>query len=107
MPYMRRADAHVLDNWGFADVEAAVNSIPSWIKQVKWQGPGVDVNRWVVTGHSNGGMPMKSLVYQILQLMVSRPGHVVCTHAPSRQACSRSTFVRLRFHSEYDSKLPH
>lgn len=42
-------------NWGFADVEAAVSSIPSWIKNVGWQGPGVDVNRWVMTGHSNGG----------------------------------------------------
>ncbi|KAF2471395.1 uncharacterized protein BDR25DRAFT_260921 [Lindgomyces ingoldianus] len=42
-------------NWGFADVEAAVNSIPSWIDAVAWRGPGVDVNTWVVSGHSNGG----------------------------------------------------
>ncbi|ORY18022.1 hypothetical protein BCR34DRAFT_596592 [Clohesyomyces aquaticus] len=42
-------------NWGFADVEAAINSIPTWIENVSWGGPGVDVNRWVVSGHSNGG----------------------------------------------------
>ena len=42
-------------NWGFADVEAAVAAIPDWIKQVAWQGPVVDVNRWLVSGHSNGG----------------------------------------------------
>ena len=43
------------DNWGFADVEAAVGSIPGWIELVGWQGPGVDINRWIVSGHSNGG----------------------------------------------------
>ncbi|KAF2710944.1 hypothetical protein K504DRAFT_475829 [Pleomassaria siparia CBS 279.74] len=42
-------------NWGFTDVEAAVNSIPSWIEHVGWQGPDVNINRWIVTGHSNGG----------------------------------------------------
>jgi poly(3-hydroxybutyrate) depolymerase len=44
-----------IDNWGFADVEAAVNTIPDWIKNVKWKGPDVDINRWLVSGHSNGG----------------------------------------------------
>ncbi|TKA63624.1 hypothetical protein B0A55_11180 [Friedmanniomyces simplex] len=41
--------------WGFADVEAAIAAIPDWIRQVSWEGPGVDVDRWLVTGHSNGG----------------------------------------------------
>lgn len=41
--------------WGFADVEAAVAYIPRWIESVGWDGYGVDVDRWVVTGHSNGG----------------------------------------------------
>jgi hypothetical protein len=45
-----------IDNWGFTDVEAAVASIPAWIKHVEWKGPRVDVNRWIMTGHSNGGM---------------------------------------------------
>lgn len=45
-------DWHV---WGFADVIAAVSAIPDWIKNMNWMGPGVDIEKWVVTGHSNGG----------------------------------------------------
>ena len=41
--------------WGFADVQAAINAIPDWIEQVGWDGVGVDVDRWLVSGHSNGG----------------------------------------------------
>lgn len=41
--------------WGWADVEAAIAMIPDWIKQVDWQGPGVDTSRLLVVGHSNGG----------------------------------------------------
>jgi predicted esterase len=41
--------------WGSADVEAAVNAIPGWIKHNSWTGPGVDTDRWLVVGHSNGG----------------------------------------------------
>ena len=41
--------------WGFADVEAAVSAIPDWIEQVEWTGPGVNINQWLVQGHSNGG----------------------------------------------------
>ncbi|KAF1926669.1 uncharacterized protein M421DRAFT_67357 [Didymella exigua CBS 183.55] len=42
-------------NWGFADVEAAIEAIPGWILYGNWSGPGVDTNRWIVSGHSNGG----------------------------------------------------
>jgi pimeloyl-ACP methyl ester carboxylesterase len=42
-------------NFGFADVEAAIEAIPAWIESVGWTGPGVDTNRWIVVGHSNGG----------------------------------------------------
>ncbi|KAJ4369981.1 hypothetical protein N0V83_005745 [Neocucurbitaria cava] len=42
-------------NWGFADVEAAINTIPTWIQNVGWNGYGVDIERWIVSGHSNGG----------------------------------------------------
>ncbi|KAK4990732.1 hypothetical protein LTR50_002268 [Elasticomyces elasticus] len=42
-------------NWGFADVEAAVDAIPDWIKANGWKGPAVDTERWLVSGHSNGG----------------------------------------------------
>ncbi|KAI7218304.1 alpha/beta-hydrolase [Hortaea werneckii] len=41
--------------WGFTDVEAAIAAIPKWIQQVGWSGPGVDTDRWLVSGHSNGG----------------------------------------------------
>jgi predicted esterase len=42
-------------NWGFQDVEAAINAIPAWIETVGWDGPDVNTDRWVVSGHSNGG----------------------------------------------------
>ncbi|CAO2648622.1 Nn.00g078890.m01.CDS01 [Neocucurbitaria sp. VM-36] len=42
-------------NWGFADVEAAVNAIPTWIENVGWKGHSVNTDRWIVSGHSNGG----------------------------------------------------
>ena len=45
-------DWHV---WGFADVEAAISAIPGWIRHVHWDGPEVDVQKWFVSGHSNGG----------------------------------------------------
>lgn len=41
--------------WGFADVEAAVDSLPVWLELVNWDGPGIDTSRWLVSGHSNGG----------------------------------------------------
>ena len=45
-------DWHV---WGFADVEAAIEAIPAWIESIRWDGPGVNTERWLVAGHSNGG----------------------------------------------------
>jgi predicted peptidase len=41
--------------WGFADVRSAIESIPSWIATTKWNGIGVDMEKWLVSGHSNGG----------------------------------------------------
>lgn len=41
--------------WGFPDVEAAIAMIPDWIENNEWRGPGVDIDRWLVAGHSNGG----------------------------------------------------
>ena len=41
--------------WGLADVEAAISAIPKWIEQVEWDGAGVDIDKWFVSGHSNGG----------------------------------------------------
>ncbi|KAG9195361.1 hypothetical protein G6011_00482 [Alternaria panax] len=42
-------------NWGFADIEAAIAAIPNWINSNDWTGYGIDTNRWIVSGHSNGG----------------------------------------------------
>jgi len=36
-------------------VEAAIASIPDWIESTGWKGPTADLDKWVVTGHSNGG----------------------------------------------------
>ena len=44
-----------IDTWGFADVEAAAAAILDWIESVGWRGSSVDVDRWLVSGHSNGG----------------------------------------------------
>jgi predicted peptidase len=41
--------------WGFADIQAAIDNIPSWIKNHKFGFIGVDTNCWIVSGHSNGG----------------------------------------------------
>jgi len=41
--------------WGWADVDAAVNSLPGWIRNTNWQGPSIDISKWLVAGHSNGG----------------------------------------------------
>jgi predicted esterase len=41
--------------WGSTDVQAAVHMIPNWINRFKWATIGVDVDRWLLAGHSNGG----------------------------------------------------
>lgn len=44
-----------LDTWGFRDVEAGVAAIKDWTEYVGWDGPLVDIDKWLVIGHSNGG----------------------------------------------------
>jgi predicted esterase len=41
--------------WGLADVRAAILAISDWIEATSWVGPGVLIDKWFVTGHSNGG----------------------------------------------------
>ncbi|PGH16555.1 hypothetical protein AJ79_01661 [Helicocarpus griseus UAMH5409] len=41
--------------WGAADVQAAVAAIPDWMEAVAWEGPGVTLGDWLMSGHSNGG----------------------------------------------------
>ena len=63
-------------SWGLADVEAAVAAIPAWIEQVGWQGRSADPNRWLVTGHSNGGQG-------VYYLATHRPDKVIAAAALS------------------------
>ena len=44
-----------LDIWGFDDVEAAISSIPKWIERFRWTEYGIYLDKWLVSGHSNGG----------------------------------------------------
>lgn len=41
--------------WGWADVEAAITAIPTYVDFHGWDGPGSDANRMLLLGHSNGG----------------------------------------------------
>lgn len=45
----------MIDTWGAADVQAAVDAIPAWMQAVGWDGLGVSLDDWLVSGHSNGG----------------------------------------------------
>ncbi|KAL8872627.1 MAG: hypothetical protein Q9174_001767 [Haloplaca sp. 1 TL-2023] len=71
--------------WGFADVEAAIAAIPSWIETTQWQGPGVDIDRWLVTGHSNGGRSPGSHVLSMSSDKASGQGvWYALTHRPDK-----------------------
>lgn len=55
------------DRWGVADIEAAIAAIPEWIKIMGWNGPNVNVDQRLVTGHSNGGrQPHQSRVFAVI-----------------------------------------
>lgn len=46
------------DDWhqyGFADAVAAAASIKDWIVAIGWNGADVDLDEWLIVGHSNGG----------------------------------------------------
>lgn len=49
------------DNWGAADVQAAVAAIPEWIKNVHWEHSSVALDDWILVGHSNGGIKPYSI----------------------------------------------
>ena len=56
LPFISFGDAdQTTDRWGFSDVEAAIAAIPQWMKKVNWMRQGVALDKWVVSGHSNGG----------------------------------------------------
>lgn len=56
--------------WGFADVGAAISAIPAWMERVGWDGPGVNVDKWLVSGHSNGGQG-------VWYIVTHRPDNVI------------------------------
>ena len=73
----------VSDTWGLTDVEAAVSAIPDWIKRMNWAGPGVEVDKWFVSGHSNGGWLFASYLHA--ELILAPLGHgtwFILTHRP-------------------------
>jgi hypothetical protein len=53
---LKFAADYPVDNWGFSDVQAAIDALPSWIGCMGWSGVGVSTSDWLVSGHSNGGM---------------------------------------------------
>jgi len=53
------------DTWGFPDVISAIRNIPAWMEIQQWKGLGVDVSKWLVIGHSNGGETIATLAIGI------------------------------------------
>lgn len=75
--------------WGLADVEVAVDAIPEWIEHNSWTGPGVDTDRWLVIGHSNGGQGT-------WHILTHRPGNVIAA-APLSGYSSIQNYVPYHF----------
>ena len=83
-------------NWGFADVEAAIQAIPEWIEHVGWNGPGIDTARWIVSGHSNGGQGTWFA-------LTHRPDHVLAA-APVSGYSSIQNYVPYQLWQPADPK---
>lgn len=47
---------------GLADVEAAITALPMWLEKHYWKGPTVNVDQWLVVGHSNGGQSLIAIL---------------------------------------------
>lgn len=75
--------------WGLADVEAAIASIPAWIERVGWTGSGVDIDRWLVIGHSNGGQG-------VWHILTHRPDKIIAAAALSAYS-SIASYVPYTF----------
>ena len=54
-----------------------------WIKAARWEGPSVASKKWLVSGHSNGGV---SITCNLLHLKLNdgRPRNLVCSDSPPR-----------------------
>ena len=86
-------------DWGFADVKAAVAFIPKWIEQVNWQGPHADLERWFVSGHSNGGQGT-------LYALTHHPDKIIGA-APVSGYTSIQKYVPYLMWNEADSQVMH
>ncbi|TID19962.1 hypothetical protein E6O75_ATG07422 [Venturia nashicola] len=83
-------------NWGFADVQAAINAVPDWIVATGWKGIGVNTEKWLVSGHSNGG---QGTWYTLLH----HP-HKVFAAAPVSGYLSIHTYVPYQFWKPADPR---
>ncbi|KAL9005709.1 MAG: hypothetical protein Q9188_001522 [Gyalolechia gomerana] len=83
--------------WGIADIEAAVAAIPRWITAMEWHGPGVDTERWLVTGHSNGGQGT-------WYVLTHKPDKIVGA-APVSGYSSIQAYVPYHFWYEADPRI--
>lgn len=95
--------------WGLADVEAAIAAIPKWIERTDWDGAGVDIDKWLVAGHSNGGQgawyalthrPDKLLAAAVVSGYSSIQNYVPYTFwhtsEPQKEALIQSTLLPYR-----------
>lgn len=75
--------------WGWADVETAIQSIPHWIRATGWNGANVDIERWLVSGHSNGGQGTR-------YALTHRPDNIIAA-APVSGYLSIEQYVPYQF----------
>ncbi|MCJ1307237.1 hypothetical protein MMC25_000883 [Agyrium rufum] len=83
--------------WGFADFQAAIAAIPTWIQKSGWKGPGVDTKKLLVSGHSNGG---QGAWYTLTHL----PDHIIGA-APVSGYSSIQTYISYNMWHESDPRV--
>lgn len=86
-------------DWGFADAEAAIASISDWILAVKWNGPSADCDKWLVSGHSNGGQGT-------LYALTHHPDRIIAA-APVSGYLSIQKYVPYQAWHEAESRVTH
>src|SRR5436190_10920888 len=80
----RRSAHGEIDTWGAADVQAAVAAIPVWMQTVGWNGVGVSLDDWLVSGHSNGGWCSDRIL----------PSQADCLQVKAHGFSSRTNLIR-------------
>ncbi|KAI9759384.1 MAG: hypothetical protein M4579_002373 [Chaenotheca gracillima] len=86
-------------NWGFADVEAAIAAIPTWTENADWNGPAADLDRWLVSGHSNGGQG-------VWFALTHRPDKIIAA-TPVSGYLSIDAYVPYTLRMEMDPSMTH